>query len=87
VRHGIARDHQAAQFALPVPLDRFRHARGCLAGADHDRASARRRRQVLRDQLGGVDGGEGRLEQMAQELAGIERFQTVLLGWDGTILT
>jgi len=27
------------------------------------------------------------LEQMAQELAGIERFQTVLLGWDGTILT
>ena len=41
-----AGDDQAFERTRPVRLDGLRHARGGLAGAEHDRAAAGRRRQM-----------------------------------------
>jgi hypothetical protein len=52
-------------------LDRLCHGGGRLAGADHDRAPARRRRQVRRQRARRIGGSERRIEQRAQERAGV----------------
>ena len=66
----IAGDDEAGKRPRPVLVDRLRHRRRGLAGADHDGAPARRRRQVRRHHPCRVGSAERRAEQRAQERTG-----------------
>jgi hypothetical protein len=66
----IAGHHHSRQLARPVLLQRPGHRRRGLAGTDHDQSAARWFRQVLRDAVRRLRGGDRRLEHLAQQAAG-----------------
>jgi hypothetical protein len=81
----VAGHDKAIERPLPMLLDRLGHGRRRLASADHDGAAGRRRGQVPRQGLAWVGGGQRRVEQGAQEGAGIFEGHgggtPVALGW------
>ncbi|MCY1432359.1 hypothetical protein D9M71_483520 [compost metagenome] len=69
----VTGDDQAGDFALPAFLDHFGHG-GCgLAGADDDDPAATVGGQVGFEDLTGVGGGDGCVEQFAEKFLRIDR--------------
>ncbi|MNO98023.1 hypothetical protein D3C76_897540 [compost metagenome] len=68
----VGRDDQAFHLAVPVLLGHFGHGPGGFAGADHDGAPAVHARQMACQHLGRVGGGDGGVEQVAEEDARVE---------------
>ncbi len=67
----VARNNQPVERPRPVILDRPRHGRRGLAGADDDQPAAVIRRQMRRHAQGRIGGRDGGVEQAAQHLARI----------------
>jgi len=67
----IAGDHEAGHGPGPGLLDGPGHGGGRLAGADDHGTAPGWRRQVRGQAAGRIGGGHGRVEQAAQEVAGI----------------
>ena len=69
--HGVAvaGDDEAFERARPVALERLRHRRRGLAGADHDRAALRRLGQEARDAVLGLGGVDRRGEHLREQFA------------------
>ncbi|MNH30382.1 hypothetical protein D3C79_906740 [compost metagenome] len=66
-------DHQPGHFTLPALLDHFGHG-GCgFAGADDDDPAATVGGQVGFEDLTGVGGGDGCVEQLAEKFLRIDR--------------
>ena len=59
----IWHDYEPCQLRGPVPLDCAGHGRGRLAGADDNRLSIRRRRQLAGNQMLSLCGFDGLIEQ------------------------
>ncbi len=72
----VARHDQALERMRPLVLDRARHGRARLAGADHHGLALRRLqlRDIGREAGRGTGGGECCIEQVAQQNAGIGIF-------------
>ncbi len=72
-RHAVAvaGDDQAVERPRPMILDRPRHRRRGLAGADHDQPPAIVRRQMRRHAQGRIGSRDGGVEQAAQHRARI----------------
>ena len=74
-RHGVAvaGDHEAFERPGHVPLDRARHRRRGLAGAEHDGAAGGRRRQMRRQHRGRLRRFDRGVQQPAQEGSRLDR--------------
>ena len=74
-RHGVAvaGHHEAFERPGHVPLDRARHRRRGLAGAEHDGAAGGRRRQMRRQHRGRLRRFDRGVQQPAQEGSRLDR--------------
>lgn len=68
----VARDDDARQRRGPAFLERARHRRRALAGADDDRAAGRQIGQVRRQRMRGLRRFDGRVEHAPQQDARVE---------------
>jgi hypothetical protein len=69
----IAGDHEAFDRPRHVALDRARHRRRGLAGAEHDGAPGGRRRQMPPQDRVRLRGRDGGIQQRAQEGSRLDR--------------